>query len=394
MKIYELAAEYYEEARRLRHIIHSRPELGHREYETTKLIVETLRGYGVEIVECGLNTGALALIKGGRPGGLLALREDIDALPIEEKTGLPFASQIPGICHACGHDIHTAALLICARILSEMREQLCGGVLLVFQCSEETGDGAAEILAHGIFDRYRPDALLGLHCAPALPVGTIGICEGAANASSDTISVQVVGKGGHGAHPEDCVDPLTIGAGLLMQLQTIISRHNKATDPAVLTFGEIHGGTAPNIIPSTLDMRGTLRTFDNEVRRRHLETLRAMCEGFCRAAGGDCRVSVSRSMPPLVNSPDICRMLRESAAKALGEENVRTDIAPSMGSDDFSCLLEACGNRGAQFLLGTAQSDVPQSAVGLHAAENIFPDEALTPAAAVLAQFAADFLRR
>ena len=217
--------------------------------------------------------------------------------------------------------------------------------------------------------------------------------EGTANASSDTISVRVIGKGGHGAHPEDCVDPLTIGAGLLMQLQTIISRRNKATDPAVLTFGEIHGGTAPNVIPSSLDMYGTLRTFDNDVRRRHLNAIRSMCAGFCRSLGGDCEVAVSKSMPPLINSPDVCRLLQASAASVLGAENVRTDIPPSMGSDDFSCLLEACGNNGAQFLLGTALAGVPQSAVGLHAAENIFPDEALTPAAAVLAQFALDYLR-
>ena len=393
MRTYDLAAEYYDEACRLRHMIHRHPEVGHREYQTTALIRTTLESYGVETVDCGLSTGALAVIKGARPGKVVALREDIDALPIEEKTGLSFASQTDGICHACGHDIHTAALLICAKILSACREQLCGDVLLVFQCSEETGDGAAEMLAHGIFDRYKPNVLLGLHCAPSLPAGTVGICEGTANASSDTISVRVIGKGGHGAHPEDCVDPLTIGAGLLMQLQTIISRRNKATDPAVLTFGEIHGGTAPNVIPSSLDMYGTLRTFDNDVRRRHLNAIRSMCAGYCRSLGGDCEVSVSKSMPPLINSPDVCRLLQASAASVLGAENVRTDIQPSMGSDDFSCLLEACGNNGAQFLLGTALAGVPQSAVGLHAAENIFPDEALTPAAAVLAQFALDYLR-
>ena len=393
MRTYDLAAEYYDEACRLRHMIHRHPEVGHREYQTTALIRTTLESYGVETVDCGLSTGALAVIKGARPGKVVALREDIDALPIEEKTGLSFASQTDGICHACGHDIHTAALLICAKILSACREQLCGDVLLVFQCSEETGDGAAEMLAHGIFDRYKPNVLLGLHCAPSLPAGTVGICEGTANASSDTISVRVIGKGGHGAHPEDCVDPLTIGAGLLMQLQTIISRRNKATDPAVLTFGEIHGGTAPNVIPSSLDMYGTLRTFDNDVMRRHLNAIRSMCAGYCRSLGGDCEVAVSKSMPPLINSPDVCRLLRTSAASVLGAENVRTDIPPSMGSDDFSCLLEACGNNGAQFLLGTALAGVPQSAVGLHAAENIFPDEALTPAAAVLAQFALDYLR-
>ena len=263
----------YPEIQAIRHKLHRCPELGHREVETTRLIRACLEEYGAEVLDYGFPTGLAARIRGGHPGKLLALREDIDALPILENTGLPFASQTPGVCHACGHDVHTAALLGCAKLLARRREELWGDVLLIFQCGEETFDGAATMLSQGLFRDGTPHAVVGFHCAPDLPLGTISIREGIANASCDSIRLEVTGKGGHGAHPELCVDPVVLSAGLLMQLQTLVSRNNNPADPVVLTFGEIHGGTAPNIIPNTVTLRGTLRTLDNQVRRRHLEAI-------------------------------------------------------------------------------------------------------------------------
>ena len=359
----------YPEIQAIRHKLHRCPELGHREVETTRLIRACLEEYGAEVLDYGFPTGLAARIRGGHPGKLLALREDIDALPILENTGLPFASQTPGVCHACGHDVHTAALLGCAKLLARRREELWGDVLLIFQCGEETFDGAAAMLNQGLFRDGTPDAVVGFHCAPDLPLGTISIREGIANASCDSIRLEVTGKGGHGAHPELCVDPVVLSAGLLMQLQTLVSRNNNPADPVVLTFGEIHGGTAPNIIPNTVTLRGTLRTLDNQVRRRHLEAIARIGEDFCS-----------------------CRLLHRAADRVLGPDCVETGRAPSMGSDDFSCLLEECGNRGVQFQLGTAQEGLPQSGLGLHVAENIFPDEALLPGIALLTQFALDDL--
>ena len=183
-----------------------------------------------------------------------------------------------------------------------------------------------------------------------------------------------------------------LSAGLLMELQTLVSRSNSPTDPVVLTFGEIHGGTAPNIIPHTVTLRGTLRTLDNRVRRRHLEAIRRLSAGFCQTFGGRCETTVEVEVPPLVNAPEVCRLLWASAEAVLGPGRVETGRPPSMGSDDFSCLLEACGGQGAQFQLGTAQEGLPQSGLGLHVPENIFPDEALLPGRAVLTRLTLDYL--
>lgn len=186
----------YPEIQAIRHKLHRCPELGHREVETTRLIRACLEEYGAEVLDYGFPTGLAARIRGGHPGKLLALREDIDALPILENTGLPFASQTPGVCHACGHDVHTAALLGCAKLLARRREELWGDVLLIFQCGEETFDGAAAMLNQGLFRDGTPDAVVGFHCAPDLPLGTISIREGIANASCDSIRLEVTGKGG------------------------------------------------------------------------------------------------------------------------------------------------------------------------------------------------------
>ena len=233
MEILNEARAVYSEIQAVRHQLHRCPELGHREVETTRLIRACLEEYGAEVLDYGFPTGLAARIRGGHPGKLLALREDIDALPILENTGLPFASQTPGVCHACGHDVHTAALLGCAKLLARRREELWGDVLLIFQCGEETFDGAAAMLSQGLFRDGTPHAVVGFHCAPDLPLGTISIREGIANASCDSIRLEVTGKGGHGAHPELCVDPVVLSAGLLMQLQTLVSRNNNPADPVV-----------------------------------------------------------------------------------------------------------------------------------------------------------------
>ena len=376
----------------LREELHRHPELSHREYRTSALIREQLQAWGIPVLDFQLDTGVVARISGGHPGKLLALREDIDALPIQECTGLPFASQVPGVSHACGHDIHTAAMLGCAKLLAAHREMLHGDVLLVFQCAEECFDGADTMLAHSIFRHRTPDAVVGFHCAPRIPLGKIAVVEGIANASCDSITVTVTGKGGHGAHPDDCIDPVVISAGLLTQMQTLVSRRNKATDPVVLTFGKIFGGTAPNIIPNQVTMQGTMRTFDKQVQQFHLKTLQELCTGFCRASGGDCEVKIESSLPPLINSPEICRQIEASARAVLGDDCVSGSPGPSMGSDDFSCMLEACGGSGAQYLIGTGLYGSPETQLGLHVAENVFPSQALDAAVATLVQFSLDYL--
>lgn len=378
----------------LRHQLHREPELGHAEYKTTRLIRDRLLACGAEILPCRCDTGVAALIRGGKEGPLIALREDIDALPITENTGLPFASCTAGVSHSCGHDIHTTALLGCAQYLCCHREALHGSVMLIFQCAEECCDGAETMLNAGLFDVYRPERMIGFHCAPSLPLGKVGVCRGASNASCDTVVLRVIGKGGHGAHPDACVDPVSISAYLLTQLQTIISREKDPTAPSVLTFGSIHGGTAPNIIPNEVILQGTLRTFSKPVRSAHKEAVKRIADCCARAMNGRCEVRFEKGMPPLVNTESSTDAVIHAARQVLGEEAVDESVPPSLGSDDFSCLLDACGGEGIQFLIGTGDKSVPTSMLGLHVAENIFPDAAIIPAAAVLAQTAETVLQR
>lgn len=388
----ECAERCYEEMRQLRRTLHERPELGHCEYEATNLIKKCLDSWNIETLDLGLKTGAAAVIKGSGDGRFLALREDIDALPIEENTGLPFSSKTAGVCHACGHDIHTAALLGCAKILAEHKGDFRGEVMLIFQPAEECFDGAAEMLKKGLFRNSAPDAVVGFHCAPEIPLGTIGVRRGISNASCDTITIRIIGKEGHGAHPEHCVDPITVSAYLLTQLQTIISRDISPLSPAVLSFGQIMGGSAPNIIPRYVELHGTLRAFNNAVRGKALRAIRRISSECSAAMKAKSEVSCENSMPPLINSREICAMIEEAGAITIGKDNVITSLEPSLGSDDFSCLLAACKDTGAQFLVGTGDDAVPASKLGLHVAENIFPDKTLFVAAGVMAQFAMEYL--
>ena len=383
---------WYERMRVLREELHRYPELGHREIRTTKLIRKKLIESGIETPDYGVETGVVGILRGASNGKTLLLREDIDALPIGERTGLSFESEVEGVSHACGHDIHTAALLGTAGILAERKSEFAGTVMFLFQCAEETFDGAAKMLKHDIFRDEHPEAVVGLHTAPALPLGSIGVLEGVADASCDTVTIKVFGKGGHGAHPDDCIDPVMIAAAIIMELQTVVSRRNKPTEPMVLTFGQIQGGTAPNIIPDSITLKGTMRCMNATLRSVRMEDIRRIAKGIATAHGGHAEVIFSEGMPPVINNPLLCKMIADAGAKTLGEENVITGLVPSMGSDDFSNITEACGGIGVQFLLGTHDPQIPNSKLGLHVAENVFPSEALIPAVAVLTQFTLDFL--
>ena len=243
MDTMSLTAKYEDEMIAIRRHIHRHPELSNKEYKTTEFIREKLTEYGVEIAEIGMKTGVVAVIRGGKPGKTVAIREDIDALPMKELTGLPFASENDGACHSCGHDIHTTVLLYCAKVLSEIREELAGTVMLIFQPAEEHM-GAGELVDCNFTQVAKPDAFIGLHVSPEIDAGSIGLKKGPANASNDFFNIKIKGKGGHGAHPENCIDPVVISGYVITQLQTVISRENYPVYPGVLTIGSIHGGTA------------------------------------------------------------------------------------------------------------------------------------------------------
>ncbi|MBS7218391.1 MAG: amidohydrolase [Oscillospiraceae bacterium] len=384
---------WYPEFQALRHRLHQEPECPFQEHRTTQLIRELLTDWGAVVEDHpGLDTGLTALIHGAHPGPIVALREDIDALPMSENTGLPFSSCREGICHACGHDIHTAALLWAAKALCGLRDRLHGSVKLIFQCAEEVGAGAERMLALGALGPDRPEAVVGFHCDPKLPWDMVGLRYGPSNASFDILTWHITGQGGHGAYPQQCVDPVMVSGYLLTQLQTVISRVNSPTHPAVLTIGEIHGGTAPNIIPDQVTMRGTMRAFDPAIRQQLLDTIRRITTDGCRALGAEGVLVHDVGTPAIHNHPDIADRVARAVEETFGREHLQVIPEPSLGSDDFACWIDACGGRGVQFLVGSHDPQLPNSSLGLHVAENIFVDECLKTAAPVLVRFALDYL--
>ena len=376
----------------IRRHIHANPELSNEEFKTTELIREKLTEYGIEICEIGMKTGVVGLLKGGKPGKTVAIREDIDALPMSELTGLPFASKVENVCHSCGHDIHTTTLLFCAKVLSELREELCGNVLFLFQPAEERGSGAKQLVECKFYEVSRPDVFVGLHVSPEYPAGSIGLKRGPANASCDTFYIKVSGKGGHGAHPENCIDPIAISGYVLAQLQTVISRENHPVYPAVMTIGSIHGGKAANVIPDFVEMSGTLRSLNADSRAKMQEAIERITKASAEAMRGHAEVTWEKGMPPLVNDVEVIEDLQAAAEKTIGADHVITVQNPSLGSEDFSYLFPEYAP-GAPFRLGSGNDIDPNTRHGLHNSRNVFDDSCLAAGTAVLVQYVRDFLR-
>lgn len=391
MDTMELVKQYSDEMIQIRRHIHEHPELSNEEFKTTELIKEKLTEYGVEIVDIGLKTGVVGILRGKNPGKTVAIREDIDALPMQELTGLPYASQTANVCHSCGHDIHTTTLLYTAKVLSQLKEELNGNVMFLFQPAEEKGSGAKQLVECGFYNVLKPDVFVGLHVSPEFDAGSIGLKKGPANASCDTFAIKITGKGGHGAHPENCVDPIMISAYILTQLQTIVSRENHPIHPAVLTIGSIHGGQANNVIPDYVDMGGTLRSLEPESRQAMQEAIDRITISCASAMRGKAEVTWNKGMPPLVNDTPIVDGIRAAAQKLLPADAIKTIADPSLGSEDFSYLFPAYGP-GAQFSLGCGNDSDPNTRHGLHNSKNVFDEGCLAVGTAVLVQYARDFL--
>lgn len=365
--------------------LHQNPELSFQEYETTAFLKKKLCEFGVALEPLAMETGVSALIQGGRPGPTICIRNDMDALPIQEQTGLPFASKQEGISHACGHDIHAIMALYCAKLLQERREQLCGNVRIIIQPAEETGTGAYAMVKAGIMELApKSDLVIGAHVYPSVPVGSIMVMKGPAQASSDHFKITVRGRGGHGAYPHLCADPLVVSAYLITQLQTVISREEMPTKPAVLTLGTISGGTAANVIPDEVVMTGTLRNLYPDTREHNKEAICRITEYVCRSMRAEGVVEFSTGIPPVINDSEVIDGIVKAADQVLGPGHVITQEFPSMGSDDFSVFLEY--SPGAQIMVGSA-NDAPNTKVGLHRGENVFDPQSLMVGICVLTQY-------
>ncbi len=321
----------------LRRYLHANPELSYQEYNTARYVSEQLKLAGIGMVEGIATTGLIAEIKGRNPEKkTIALRADMDALPILETNDVPYKSKTPGIMHACGHDVHTSSLLATAKILNQVKDQFEGTVRFLFQPGEEKNPGGASyMIRDGALENPRPSAIVGQHVFPLLEVGKIGFREGMYMASADEIYLKVIGKGGHGAAPDLCIDPIVIASHIIVALQQIISRNANPRQPTVLTFGNIIGHGATNIIPNEVNIAGTFRAMNEEWRESALVRIRKMAESIAEGMGGRCEVEISKGYPYLENNPELTRRIRAAAEEYVGKENV-VDLEISLGAEDFS----------------------------------------------------------
>ena len=336
-KVKSLSQMYCSEVVALRRHLHANPELSYQEFNTVKFVAEKLKTAGIAPLWEVAETGLIAEIKGKNPSKkIIALRADMDALPIQEANDVPYKSKKTGVMHACGHDVHTSSLLGTAMILNTVKDEFEGTVRLLFQPGEEKNPGGASyMISDGALENPRPASIIGQHVLPILPVGKIGFREGMYMASADEIYLKVIGKGGHGAAPELAVDPIVIASHIIVALQQIISRNASPKLPTVLTFGKISGEGATNIIPNEVNIAGTFRAMNEEWRESALMKIKKMAESLAEGMGGKCEVNISRGYPYLENNPELTRRIKNAAREYVGSENV-VDIDITLGAEDFS----------------------------------------------------------
>lgn len=324
----------------LRHSIHAHPELAFEEHRTASVVADALGGLGLEPRTGVGGTGVVAVIRDGGAGRTVGVRADLDALPVTETTGLPFASTVPGKMHACGHDVHTTILLGVAEVLSRLRHELPGTVKLIFQPAEETLTGAQAMIRDGVLDDPAMDAIIGYHNWPPLAAGRIGYRDGTVMASSDGFDITLRGRAGHAAHPHTAVDAI-VGAGhLLSQLQTVISREIAPMVPAVVTVGKIAGGTARNVIADTVTLSGAVRALDAKAADHVEAAIRRIVAGTCASLRLESEIAWTRMAPPLANDPAVLSTALGAVRDILGPQNVEALPSASMGSEDFAWFAE------------------------------------------------------
>ena len=324
----------------IRRTLHEHPELGMEEYETSKFIKNFLKNEGIEFREVA-KTGVCGIIRGTKESNsdyirTIALRGDIDGLPILDKKLCEYSSKVEGKMHACGHDGHTTILLGAAKILNKNRHLFSGNVKLLFEPAEETIGGARFMIEDGVLENPRVDCVCGLHVEENLECGTIMLKDGVVNAASNPFTIKIKGSGGHGAYPHTTVDPVVIASHIVLALQTIVSREINTSNPAVITVGSIHGGTAQNIIPEEVIISGVIRTMSKEDRVFAKERLREIVEGICKSSRASADIDIEESYPNLYNDSNMVELFRTGAEKILGKENVLLQKYPKMGVESFA----------------------------------------------------------
>lgn len=345
-KIKSLSEAYFSDIQAIRHHLHSHPELSFQEFETADFIEAELRKMGITDFERKAETGITFMLKGREDNGkVVAMRADIDALPIIEANEVTYKSQNEGVMHACGHDVHTSSLLGAVRILKELKDHYSGTVKVIFQPGEEKLPGGASVLIkEGILENPKPDRILGQHVMPLIPAGKVGFRKGMYMASADEIYFTVTGKGGHAAMPENTVDPVLITSHIIVALQQIISRNCSPKIPSVLSFGRVEALGATNVIPNEVKVEGTFRTYDEEWRAEAHVRMKKMAEGIAESMGAQCDFQVMKGYPHLKNHPEYTQANIEAAKAYMGDENVE-EIDLWLAGEDFAFYshhVDAC----------------------------------------------------
>ncbi|WP_337088486.1 M20 aminoacylase family protein [Escherichia coli] len=367
---------FEEELREIRHQIHENPELGLQEFKTSALVAEKLRQWGYEVEQGLATTGIVATLKVGDGEKSIGLRADMDALPIYENSGKPWASKHPGLMHACGHDGNTTILLGAARYFAETR-RFNGTLRLIFQPAEEMINGGEIMVKEGLFDHFPCDVIFGMHNMPGLPVGKFYFQPGALMASMDQFHITVRGCGGHGAIPHKAIDPVLVAAHITTALQSIVSRNVDPLEAAVITVGSIVAGEAANVIPDSAEMKISVRSLSRDTRQLLLTRIPALAQAQAASFGATAEVTHVNGTPVLVNDEEMARFAWQVACKTFGEERAEFGIKPLMGSEDFSFMLEA-QPKGGFLLFGNG--DVGEGSCMVHNPGYDFNDASLVPA--------------
>ncbi|MYA78653.1 MAG: amidohydrolase [Gemmatimonadetes bacterium] len=395
-----LVAKHRTEAIRMREHIHRNPELSNREFKTAALVADHLTALGIEIQTGVAHTGVVGVLKGGRPGPVVAIRADMDALPVTEETVLPFRSTVRttylgqevGVMHACGHDVHTAVQMGVASVLAEMKDDLPGTVKFIFQPAEEGAppgeEGGADLMVReNVLEDPTPEAIFGLHALPSLDVGTVGYTIGPAFAAVDHFTIKVQGKQAHGARPEEGIDPVVMASEIVMALQTIRSRTLSPLEPSVVTVGIFRGGERFNIIPRGVHLEGTVRTYNPEVRDTVERRMTTILEGITGAYGGSFILDYDRGTPSVINDPVLSRELAGYLTGAPGVEQV-LELPPTMGGEDFAYFANEIP--GFFYRLGTTRPGQPSG--GLHTPTMTADSESVGVGMRVMAHLVLEFL--
>jgi amidohydrolase len=375
--------------RDLRRDFHRHPELGLEEFRTAEAVTRELRQLGLEVSTGVGGTGVVGRLKGAVPGPVLLLRFDMDALPIQEETGAEYASQTPGVMHACGHDGHTSIGLTVARLLRNHAEGISGTIVFVFQPAEETFEGARGMIRDGLLENPRPDRALALHLWNSRPVGWLGIAPGPTMAASDSFSLRVIGKGGHGAAPHRGIDPILVAAQVITTAQSIVSRNVPPLESAVLSFGKIHGGEVFNVIPEEVSLTGTIRTYQPSIREHVLARFREVVQHVGKGLGAEIELNTQTLSPAVVNDPGATAQVQSVARRVLPESELDND-ARTMGSEDMAFILDQIP--GCYFFVGSANPEAGLDADHHHARFD-FDEQVMPRAAALMAAAAVDFLK-